>query len=122
MISDFLQRNPRDFALNLMQKRRGTHAQRIQNMRRVDIRSTATACIDDGDFCDCAARSMRAENARDFSGENRADLDEFLQNFRAQRARKACKICAETSSLSYSSSVSTLVPHVLRAFCADLRG
>ena len=70
---------------------------------------------------------MRAENALDFSDENRADFDEFLQKFRAQRARKACKICAKTSSLSewrkkHSGSVLTLVPHVLRAFCADLRG
>ena len=30
---------------------------------------------------------MRADNVLDFSDENRADFDEILQKFRAQRAR-----------------------------------
>ena len=56
-------RKPRDFSLISTENRSATHAQRLQNMRTINRRSTAIAAIAHGAWCDCAVRctpKMRA--------------------------------------------------------------
>ena len=55
----------RDFAPTLMQNRRATHAQRLQNMRAAIERMLPTACIDQSASCDRTVRCT-AKNARNF--------------------------------------------------------